>query len=197
MNFKEFFSLKGHQDESSRYIAFFVRILVIYLVWFSFRELMEKSGLLRPHWDDFHVLFSTFYIGLAQPVLEFFIQAPVLVNSQNIFLPASPPMFVAFHCVGVAPMAIMTMVFLWNPLPRLRRLKYWGIAMATIVFLNWFRIPTLGFMLYAQWEQFFYFMLFFKLYLFQLRIPLKRILFLKVLQFFLSFFKTFAFFKFF
>lgn len=157
MNFKEFFFLKGHQDESSRYIAFFVRILVIYLVWFSFRELMEKSGFLRPHWDDFHILFSTIYIGLAQPVLEFFIQAPVLVNSQNIFLPASPPMFVAFHCVGVAPMAIMTMVFLWNPLPRPRRLKYWSIAMATIVFLNWFRITTLGFMLYAQWEQFFYF----------------------------------------
>ena len=46
MNFKEILSLKGHQDESSRYIAFFVRILVIYLIWFSFRELMEKSLLL-------------------------------------------------------------------------------------------------------------------------------------------------------
>ncbi|MBB00129.1 MAG: hypothetical protein CMN34_04285 [Saprospirales bacterium] len=157
MNLKEFFSLKGHQDESSRYIAFFVRILVIYLVWFLFREFMEKSALFRPHWDEFHILFSRFYIGLAQPVLEFFIQAPVLVNSQNIFLPASPPMFVAFHCVGVAPMAIMTMVFLWNPLAPLRRLKYWMIAMVTIAFLNWFRITTLGFMLYAQWDQFFYF----------------------------------------
>lgn len=157
MNVKEIFSLKGHQEESSRYIAFFVRILVIYIVWFSFRELMEKSGIFRPHWDDLHILFSTFYIQLSQPVLEFGIQGPVLVNSQNIFLPASPPMFVAFHCVGVAPMAIMTMVFLWNPLKPSRRLKYWLSAMFTIVFLNWFRITTLGFMLYAEWEQFFYF----------------------------------------
>lgn len=157
MNFKEYFFLKGHQDEASRYIAFFVRILVIYLVWFSFRELMEKSVLFRPHWDSLHVLLSTLYITLAKPVLGLATQGPVLVNSQNIFLPGSPPMFVAFHCVGVAPMAIMTMVFLWNPLPRPRRLKYWASAMIIIVFLNWFRITTLGFMLYAQWEQFFYF----------------------------------------
>ena len=157
MNLKEIFSLKGHQDESSRYIAFFVRILVIYLIWFSFRELMEKSLLFRPHWDDLHVMFSTMYIRMAKPFLEWLTHVPVVINSQNIFLPGSPPMFVAFHCVGVAPMAIMTLVFLWNPLPLPRRLTYWIGAMATIVFLNWFRITTLGFMLYAEWKQFFYF----------------------------------------
>lgn len=66
-------------------------------------------------------------------------------------------MFVAHHCVGVAPMAIMSLVFWWNILPIKRRLRFWVYAMCTIVFLNWFRITTLGYMLHAGWKQFFYF----------------------------------------
>lgn len=157
MSPKEIFSLKGHQDEASRYAAFFVRILVIYLIWFSFRELMEKVPMFRTQWDALHIFFSRNYIRMAKPVLELLIHGPIHMNSQNIFLPGSQTMFVAHHCVGVAPMVIMTLVFLWNPLPKPRRMKYWVGAIATIVFLNWFRITTLGFMLYAEWKQFFYF----------------------------------------
>ena len=111
----------------------------------------------RTQWDALHIFFSRNYIRMAKPVLELLIHGPIHMNSQNIFLPGSQTMFVAHHCVGVAPMVIMTLVFLWNPLPKPRRMKYWVGAIATIVFLNWFRITTLGFMLYAEWKQFFYF----------------------------------------
>ena len=157
MNPKGFFSLKDHRDEASRYIAFFVRILLVYLIWFSFRELMEKSTWFRPSWDALHIIFSKYYILMASPFLEMLIQGPINVNSQNIFLPGGGVMFVAHHCVGVAPMAIMSLVFWWNILPIKRRLRFWVYAMCTIVFLNWFRITTLGYMLHAGWKQFFYF----------------------------------------
>jgi len=158
MNVKGLFSLKHHKDETSRYIAFFVRILLVYIIWFSFRELMEKSSWLRPLWDDLHFFFSKYYILMARPFLEMLIEAPLYVNTSNIFLPGgAQPLYVAPHCVGIAPMAIMSLVFWWNILPLKRRLRFWIYAMCTIVFLNWFRITTLGYMLHAGWKQFFYF----------------------------------------
>lgn len=122
-------------------VYFVLSVISAYLIWKLCSFLLE---LYEPHWwIVFQDSVASLLIGVAVFISDFFFSVSSQFFGRNIFMPNTPGIYVANHCLGIPAMVVFTLIILYFGGAIKHKLWYIPAGIAGILFINCMRIVGL------------------------------------------------------
>lgn len=136
-----FIKRKFHDQRKAESVYFVLSVIGSYLIWKLCSYLLEQF---EPHWwIVFQDSVAGLLIGVAVFISDFFFSISSQFFGRNIFIPNTPGIYVANHCLGIPAMVVFSLIILSFGGALKHKLWYIPVGVFGILFINCIRIVGL------------------------------------------------------
>lgn len=123
---------------------FVIKVLLVYAGWKLFHYSATHFSFLMPFWKSISDSMASVSIRIASALLTL-AGEPNTFNKRNLIIEGTPGIFVADHCIGLAPMVVFSFLILF--FTGSAKAKLWFIPLGNILILliNTLRVAGLAY----------------------------------------------------
>lgn len=123
---------------------FVIKVLLVYAGWKSFYYAATHYAVLAPFWKSLSDFMASVSIQIASVFLNLAGESNTF-NKRNLIIDGTPGIFVADHCIGLAPMVVFTFLVLFFTGKVQNKLWFIPLGNFLILLINSLRVAGLAY----------------------------------------------------
>lgn len=125
-------------------LEFVIKVVCVYASWKLFFYAATHYAFMKPFWVALTDFMAGLSIRTAAFILEIFGE-PNTFNKRNLIIDGTPGIYVADHCIGLAPMVVFSFLILFFTGSWKNKLWFVPMGNAVILLINALRVAALAY----------------------------------------------------